>query len=101
MYEVRIVNDAQETCTFECNAFSESYDNSVVRKSLTFIKTSDLDNFITDLSALEGHKVTKIQVMYNGTELVSYTNYSEYNRASINYPDNNPDDAQGVAEFLV
>jgi hypothetical protein len=39
--------------------------------------------------------------MYNGTELISYTNYSEYNRASINYPDGDPNDAQGVVEFLV
>ncbi len=101
MYEVKVVNDAQETCTFECNSFSEVYDNSVARKVLMFIKTSDLANFITGLSVLEGHKIVKIQVMYNGTELISYTNYSEYNRASINYPAGDPNDAQGVVEFFV
>lgn len=103
MYTVNVIVGTETACSFQCNAFTESYDNEVKRKSLTFNnkEKTTLNTFISDFTPIEEVEISKIVVMFDGKKVIEYSNYKVYSRASIEFPENNPDDAQGVVTFAI
>ena len=101
MYLVNVTDVNGILLSFECQSLTESYDNAVKRRELTFVKKVDLDSFISGFSPLEEVGIASIEVEYEGQVIATYTDYKVYHRTSIEYPENNPKDAQGVAHFTV
>lgn len=103
MYTVNVIVGTETACSFQCNAFTESYDNEVKRKSLSFSnkERKALSTFIGDFTPIEDAVIDKIEVTFEGEKVIEYTNYKVYTRASIEFPENNPDDAQGVVTFAI
>lgn len=103
MYTVNVIVGTETACSFQCNAFTESYDNEVKRKSLTFNnKEKDtLSDFIANFTPIEDTDISKIEVSFKGEKVIEYKNYKVYSRASIEFPENNPNDAQGVVTFAI
>lgn len=103
MYLVKVFDKNSEgaVCSFECNSLTESYDNEVRRKSLTFRVDQNLDSLISSLSPMEGVEIAKIAVYFDEKEIIAYTAYSVYSRASIEYPEGNPAEVQGIVNFAV
>ncbi len=103
MYTVNVIVGTETACSFQCNAFTESYDNEVKRKSLTFNnkEKAALNSFIANFTPIEDAVISKIVVMFKDEKVIEYDNYKVYARASIEFPENNPDDAQGVVTFAI
>lgn len=103
MYTVNVIVGTETACSFQCNAFTESYDNEVKRKSLTFNnkEKAALNTFIAGFTPIEDAEISKIVVSFKDEKVIEYDNYRVYSRASIEFPENNPDDAQGVVTFAV
>lgn len=100
MYSITVFNKSGEaTCTFDCASLTESYDNSVRRRTLTAVVKHNLNSFIESLSPMEGIDISKIVVTFNEEAITEYTAYKVYNRASIEYPEGDPKEVQGVVNF--